>query len=439
MFAPFYAGQPDYIQRLNDLFAVSTTYYGPLAADPSARPDGTARQVGDRYYNTTAGQERTWSGSAWSPTNLVASQLAAQGGGALVGNTPAGNITATIVQAAINELDAEKAKLNGDVAQNFQMASLNGGQLAGLRNKLINGNMGIDQRNNGSSVNIAAGASAYVLDRWLIINSTNQTVAIQQTATTFASSDVHRRMRVSFSVAPTTGVLYVAQRIEGADTFAGQTATASFYVATAEASLGSTIYTVQNFGAGGSSAVQQTPVGFLPNNTILRYSGTFAVPSIVGKTVGVGSYVECGVSFAVRSTNAITITDAQFEIGAVATPSEQRPIGMELALCQRYLPVIQISNSIHAYIGQAYSANVAEVSIGLPVVPRVAPTGMLASGTIAFTTANGATTGGAVFGGATTSSATLLTSGAAGLVAGNATSLIALAGIQTIQFTGCEL
>jgi hypothetical protein len=107
--APFYAGQPDYITQLNNLFSVSATYYGPLAADPSTRPDGSARQVGDRYYNTTAGQERTWSGSNWSPTNLVAAQLAAAGGGALVGNTPAGGISATTVQAAINELDAEKA------------------------------------------------------------------------------------------------------------------------------------------------------------------------------------------------------------------------------------------------------------------------------------------------------------------------------------------
>lgn len=39
--------------------------------------------------------------------------LAAAGGAALVGNTPAGNIAATSVQAALNELDAEKAALSG--------------------------------------------------------------------------------------------------------------------------------------------------------------------------------------------------------------------------------------------------------------------------------------------------------------------------------------
>jgi hypothetical protein len=41
----------------------------------------------------------------------TAAELAAVGGAALIGNTAAGNISATTVQAAINELDTEKAKL----------------------------------------------------------------------------------------------------------------------------------------------------------------------------------------------------------------------------------------------------------------------------------------------------------------------------------------
>lgn len=45
----------------------------------------------------------------------TAATLAAQGGAALVGNTPAGNIAAITVQAAVNELDTEKAaKAGGD-------------------------------------------------------------------------------------------------------------------------------------------------------------------------------------------------------------------------------------------------------------------------------------------------------------------------------------
>jgi hypothetical protein len=42
----------------------------------------------------------------------------------MIGNTPAGNIAATTVQAAINELDNEKAALAGSASQSFAM--LNG-------------------------------------------------------------------------------------------------------------------------------------------------------------------------------------------------------------------------------------------------------------------------------------------------------------------------
>jgi replicative DNA helicase len=54
--------------------------------------------------------------------------LAAAGGAATVGNTPAGNIAATTVQGAINELDTEKAKAgaNTDITS---LTNLTGGAL----------------------------------------------------------------------------------------------------------------------------------------------------------------------------------------------------------------------------------------------------------------------------------------------------------------------
>ena len=58
-------------------------------------------------------------------TNVVNAFTSAPGiNAADVGITPAGNIAATTVQAAINELDAEKAKLAGDAAQDFTVNNL---------------------------------------------------------------------------------------------------------------------------------------------------------------------------------------------------------------------------------------------------------------------------------------------------------------------------
>ena len=47
------------------------------------------------------------------------------------------------------------------------LASINGGAIAGNRNRLINGGMAIDQRNAGASQTFTAGAAlAYSVDRW---------------------------------------------------------------------------------------------------------------------------------------------------------------------------------------------------------------------------------------------------------------------------------
>jgi hypothetical protein len=58
-------------------------------------------------------------------------------------------------------------------------------------------------------------------------------------------------------------------------------------------------------------------------------SGTFVVSPILitGQTAGTTMSVEF---------NAGTLNTAQLELGTVATPFERRPIGLELALCQRY-------------------------------------------------------------------------------------------------------
>lgn len=40
-------------------------YYGARTSDPTTRPNGTARQVGDLYLNTTEGQIDFWNGTVW--------------------------------------------------------------------------------------------------------------------------------------------------------------------------------------------------------------------------------------------------------------------------------------------------------------------------------------------------------------------------------------
>lgn len=65
---------------------MKNSYYGTFSTAPTQRPDGTAMQVGDRYYDSSGNAEKVYTGSAWVVPAVDSSMYAAPGGAALVGN-----------------------------------------------------------------------------------------------------------------------------------------------------------------------------------------------------------------------------------------------------------------------------------------------------------------------------------------------------------------
>lgn len=142
------------------------------------------------------------------------------------------------------------------------------------------------------------------------------------------------------------------QRIESVRRFAGKQVTVSFR---AKASAGTPkigVEASQIFGAGGAPSAQvNTAAGAITISTVsTRYSITFTVPSIAGKTLGTDGtdnlqitfWLSAGTTNAARASNigiqnaTITITDIQIEEGSVATAFERLPQQVQLAWCQRY-------------------------------------------------------------------------------------------------------
>lgn len=76
-------------------------YLGSKTSDPTLDNDGNALVGGALYFNSVSGIMKLYTGSAW-----VAAYV--QGVASSIGFTPAGNVAATNVQAAIQELDSEK-------------------------------------------------------------------------------------------------------------------------------------------------------------------------------------------------------------------------------------------------------------------------------------------------------------------------------------------
>ncbi len=256
--------------------------------------------------------------------------------------------------------------------------------LQGFRNRIINGDMRIDQRNAGAAT--ANTINGYVVDRWIVNQSTTGKVIAQQNAgsvtppTGFANY-LGITSQSAYSVG--SGDYYlIGQAIEGyniADlnwgTAAAKTVTLSFWV---RSSLTGTF--------GGSLANNGTARSYLFTYTISAAntweyktvtvagdtSGTWEKTTSTGLNVrfglGVGStysgtagswsgstYFSATGATSVVGTNGATfyITGVQLEVGSTATPFERRDYGRELMLCQRYYQKLNGSLATYSATGEA--------------------------------------------------------------------------------------
>jgi len=204
------------------------------------------------------------------------------------------------------------------------------------RNRIINGDFRVAQRGTSGTTTSAGYVS---LDRWRAYISTSSTVTLSQQVFTPGQTDVSGDpeffMRYDWLGTGSPSTKIIMQRIENVKSLVG-TVTLSFY---AKTELGDNIDVeiYQNFGSGGSTEVTAYDQTVDVTDAWVKYTITFDLPSLSGKTIGASSYIE--VSFASRNTTAnsyLDIAQVQLEAGSVATPFEHRPYGQELALCMRY-------------------------------------------------------------------------------------------------------
>jgi hypothetical protein len=242
-----------------------------------------------------------------------------------------------------------------------------------FRNRIINGDMRIDQRNAGAAITPTTD-QRYLVDRWRSNISQASKITFQQQAIASPQSCDGNRYTLACITAsaytPTsTDYFGVNQLVEGFNTAdllwgtsAAKTATLSFWVYSGlTGSFGGAIRT-------GDSSNYSYPFIYTINSantwekktiTILApTSGTWGATTGAGLDVwfslGTGSaYTGAANTWAAANylnpTGAINmvstasgsggtwyITGVQLEAGSTATDFERRPYGTELALCQRY-------------------------------------------------------------------------------------------------------
>jgi hypothetical protein len=299
--------------------------------------------------------------------------------------------------------------LAADGSATANVSAINGGPLAGFRNAIINGNFDHWQR--GTSF---TGTSDYGADRWQMLR-TGTTCTMSRQAFTLGQTDVPGepqyfcRMAVSSAAGAANRCLLV-QYIEGVQAFAGQQITISFW-AKADASKNIALEMFQNWGTGGSPSANISAIGVVKKSLTASWqkiTHVITIPSIAGKTLGSNGdnslgfliWFDAGSDFNARTdslgqqSGTFDIAQVQIEPGPVATPFERRPIGTELALCQRYYETSGTSLFSQASLFRGYvvSGAVYSVRTNFKVEKRAAPTVTI---TNEFATAFPTTPGGA--------------------------------------------
>jgi hypothetical protein len=267
-------------------------------------------------------------------------------------------------------------------------AAYTAGNPLSFRNKIINGNAIAAQR---GVVNVTSIVPAYGTDRMLsgVVAGTGINVNLSKGGFGGSSSGYGHYIAGSF----TNGTPYWCQRIEAQNcqdlNNSWVTVSGILYQ-----DSGSTL----NFQPRLSKA--NASDNFSGGVTVLSTGSNVAVPTGVATPfamrVQLGSAdATNGLMFEIYLAGTATVTsknfiltDLQLEKGVIQTMFENRFVGAELALCQRYLPAF---NGAFPFAGSAFSASttLAYSSIAFPVQTRVPATGVSVSSAGHFRYNNG--------------------------------------------------
>ena len=404
-------------------------YLGSKTSNPTLDNDGNALVAGSLYFNSVSGAMQVYTGSAWVAAYVSGTGfLASANNLSDVASTSSARTNlglGTIATQAASSVAITGGSINGTTigastpsTGAFSNISVNSNNISadnslGFRNRIINGDMRIDQRNAGAAV---TANGSYVVDRFLVQNGTDGAFSAQQDTSApvgFVNS-IKWTTTTADGTLTTTQQASIQQRIEGTNvsdlafgTANAKTVTISFWV---RSSLTGTF--------GGSLRNDATDRSYPFTYSISvadtweqksvtiagDTSGTWLTTTGVGLTVtwGLGSGPDrSGTSGAWNSNNNNTatgavsvigtlnatfyITGVQLEVGSVATPFERRPYGTELSLCQRYYyrdTSPSANNTMHSAMNAVCNSTTTAYCYGtFPVIMRAAPTALEQTGT----------------------------------------------------------
>jgi hypothetical protein len=248
---------------------------------------------------------------------------------------------------------------------------INGSPLKDFRNQIINGNFDIWQR--ATSQTTSGYASS---DRWSNLNGGSTKTTSRQTSTfgqtTIPGQPTYYHRTVVSSVAAAGNYVRTEQHIEDVSTLAGKTATLTWW-ARADAARPMSVEMTQFFGTGGSPSATVTAFSVTKVNlttTFAKYTAVFAIPSVLGKTIGTAGndalyvrfWFDAGSTYN-TNTSSLGQQSGTFDIARVSLvegdaslePDAYTPrsIAQEIILCQRFFEIGRLYARFDGTIGAA--------------------------------------------------------------------------------------
>jgi hypothetical protein len=293
--------------------------------------------------------------------------------------------------------------LNADTITNSN--GLSGNAIGpGFKNRIINGDMRIDQRNAGAAVTINSTASTYTVDRFLGRGeSADGVFTIQQDSS--APAGFTNSLKATVTTADASigaSQLYIlGQILEGfnvADlgfgTANAKTVTLSFWVRSSlTGTFGGVLKNDATYSYPFTYTISSADTWEYKTVTITgQTAGTWATNNSAGMrlfwSLGVGStftttanawasgnfFKPTGATDVIGTLNATWyVTGVQLEVGPSATSFDYRPFGTELALCQRYYEVFG-GAQLSIFVDTWTSGNVPVCVLQHKVTKRASPT-----------------------------------------------------------------
>lgn len=246
-----------------------------------------------------------------------------------------------------------------------RVLNINGGQVAGMRNKIINGDMSIWQE--GTATRTAAPNGTYGADCWATRTqySGGSTAILYQT--TGPNQEFPYAVRLRHDGATAGSLAWYAQRqtIEKSNArglVGASNITISFWYRSNRTGGHAVSFDAGNTGTAFTGAMTEGAVTFnvAAANTWELKKVTFPI-TITGNGTdpdnGIGMFVNIGfVNGGINNFGTILVNDyfdltgVQLEVGTIATPFERRLYSVELDMCMRYF-----ENCDFIAVGEFYS------------------------------------------------------------------------------------